>query len=156
VVDTCVLLDVLEDDAAFGARSAERIRDALNDYALVAPPFVFCELLAGGHSDAAVASLFMRSRIGYDEAVPTAVYKTAAARFRDYLARRRASPDEVVCPGCGSTEHPACSECGRPLAQRKMAMDFLIGAYALRAADGAILTRDSGVFAPYFPDVRLV
>jgi predicted nucleic acid-binding protein len=49
-----------------------------------------------------------------------------------------------------------CTQCGQQLVSRQhVAADFLIGAHALRHADG-LLTRDRGFYATYFPTLRLI
>lgn len=156
VVDTNVIVDVMDDDPRFGRPSADRLQNALQGHALVVPPFVVCELLCGGKSQTQVDGFLRGSRIEFIENVPLEAYSLAAERFRLYLARHRRDPGVVECPACGRNNRPTCSECGEALAARRLPMDYLIGAFALCSGDSRILTRDAGVYGRDFRDVRVV
>ena len=156
VVDTNVLVDVLEADPVHARPSAKRVSRAVQSRALVVPPFVLCELLAGGRDAGRLAVFFQRARLGLEEHVPLAVYQVAAERYRRYLLARKQQMGVVDCPRCGAPQLPVCSECGHGLAVRKPPMDFLIGAYAVVAGDRCMLTRDQGTYRTYFPELVLV
>lgn len=157
VVDTSVLLDILDDYSHFAAQSVERLEAALEEHALVVPPFVFCELLVSpGRTPMDIEEFLELANIALVADVPLTVYAEAATRYAAYLARRRRAPGEIQCPQCGTVSRPSCPHCDRPLSQRKMPSDFLIGAFAVRAGDGRILTRDADVLGTYFSDVVLV
>ncbi len=156
MVDTNIIVDVLQPDPAHGRASARRLRKALQSYALLVPPFVYCELMAAGRSAGLLADFFVRARLGLERDIPLEVYDVAAQRYQQYLSVRRQGDDVVQCPGCGATQHPTCSKCARSLSSRKMPFDFLIGAFAVVAGDRHTLTRDPGTYQRYFPDLILV
>lgn len=155
-MDTNVLVDVLEADPVHGYPSARRVGRAVQSRALVVPPFVLCELLAGGRDADVLEEFFLRARLGLEEDVPLPVYQVAAERYRRYLLSRKQAQGRIDCPRCGAGQYPVCSECGNVLSVRKMPMDFLIGAFALVAGDRCMLTRDQGTYRAYFPELRFV
>lgn len=156
MVDTNIVIDIMDGDPKFGRQSADRLRDALKDHALIIPPFVLCELLCGGKSTAQVEAFCRGSRIEMVDEVSLEVYGLAAERFSLYVSRRRTALGVVECPGCGHPNRPTCSECGHALASRKLPMDYLIGAFALCASDSHILTRDPGVYSHDLRELHLI
>lgn len=131
VVDTCVLLDVLEDDPAFGAASAELLERLLAD-GLEICPVTFAELAPAFAGDCGLQEEFL---VGVGVSLPPAWQEddTVAAHqgWARHVRRKRRGG------------HPR-----RPLA------DVLIGAHATRRS--GLVTRNSGDFRPIFPDLRIV
>lgn len=130
VVDTCVLLDVLEDDPDFGAASAGLL-DRLSGDGLEVSPVTYAELAPAFGGDRALQEEFLTG-VGVDlpalwSWADTLAAHSAWARFIA-LKRRGAQPR-------------------RPLA------DILVGAHA--SARSGLVTRNPDDFAAIFPDLRL-
>lgn len=130
VVDTCVLIDVLEDDPSFGAASA-RLLERLLGEGLEVCPVTFAELAPAFDGDRSVEEEFLA---GVGIALPPAWSwdDTVAAHegWARYLRRKR----QAALPR-------------RPLA------DILIGAHALRRT--GLVTRNPDDFRPVFPALRM-
>ena len=131
VVDTCVLIDIADDDPMFGERSAECLATRAEEgftlspvsYVELAPVFdgsrrLLDEFLAGLGVDAAAV---------FDQADRHAAF-SAWAR---HISERRA----------GRTG-------------RRPAADVLIGAFAMR--HNGLITRNSSDFATLYPTLRIV
>jgi predicted nucleic acid-binding protein len=130
VVDTCVLVDVLEDDPDFGEASAALL-DRLGGEGLEVCPVTYAELAPAFGGDRALQDEFLA---GVGIVLPaewtwadTLAAHAGWARFIE-LKRRGAVPR-------------------RPLA------DILIGAYA--AGRQGLVTRNPDDFGPVFPDLPL-
>ncbi|HEX4963455.1 MAG TPA: type II toxin-antitoxin system VapC family toxin [Thermoanaerobaculia bacterium] len=130
VVDTCVLIDVLEDDPQFGQASALTL-DAHAKHGLVVCPITYAELAPSFGGDRLLQDEFL-SGVGADYQQDWAWDDTLSAHdaWNRFVRRRRAG----VLPK-------------RPLA------DILIGAFASRH-DG-LITRNPDDFKSVFPDLPL-
>jgi predicted nucleic acid-binding protein len=130
VVDTCLLIDVLEDDPAFGQASAELL-DAHLDEGLLVCPVTYAELAPAFGGNADLQNEFLAG-VGVDWRGDWIFRDTlrAHAAWADLIEKRRSG----ILPK-------------RPIA------DILIGAFAVRH-DG-ILTRNPSDFASLFPDLTL-
>lgn len=130
VVDTCLLIDVLEDDAEFGARSAALL-DAHRSEGLALCPISYAELSPAFEGSRTFQEEFLEG-VGIAYRDPWGWEDTLAAHvaWSVYVTKKRA----------GLTQK-------RPLA------DILIGAYAVRRQ--GLLTRNAGDFAPFFPNLVL-
>ena len=125
-VDTNVLLDVFRPDPKFGPLSAEWLRRAYDDGAVLVCDVVYAELVP-----------FFGDRLTLDEAlsdlgatlspIDSSIAYEAGVRWMRY--RRAGGP------------------------RTRIVADFLIGAHALAAAD-RFLTRDRGFYASYFEELR--
>jgi predicted nucleic acid-binding protein len=130
VVDTCLLIDVLEGDPEFGVSTAEAL-DAHGDEGLVICPISYAELAPAFQGDKALQDEFL-SGVGIDFRQDWGWEDTLRAHqaWNDLVQRRRAG------------QIPK-----RPLA------DILIGAFATRFQ--GLLTRNPSDFAPVFPGLSL-
>lgn len=128
LVDSNVLLDVLEEDPEWFGRSAERLAECADSSTLVINPVIYAEVSVGFRRieelEAALPQdLFRRDSLPWEAAF------MAGKCFLDY---RRA----------GGT-------------RRSPLPDFFIGAHAL--VEGmALLTRDAARYRTYFPKLRLI
>lgn len=130
VVDTCLLIDVLDDDPVFGEPSATLLEDHLPE-GLIVCPITYAELAPAFDGDLDLQEEFLR-RAGISHREDWSFRDTReahAAWHRHVLNKRRGASAK------------------RPLA------DILIGAFALRF-DG-LLTRNPGDFQPSFPGLEV-
>ncbi len=131
VVDTCVLIDVLEDDPDFGAASA-RLLDERASEKLAICPIVYAELAPAFEGSNELQQEYLRG-VGVDFRRPWSWQDTrqAHAAWNRYAKQRR----QRLAPK-------------RPLA------DILIGAFA--AGCGGLITRNRADFAGVFPDLLII
>ena len=128
VVDTNVILDVLNDDPRFATASIRAMQGALGDGALMACDVVWAE-------------------VGAWFASPE-----AAADVMDRFGVRFAALDPEVSAAAGRVWHRYRTERG---SRERMLPDFLIGTHAWMRAD-RLLTRDRGFYRAYFKRLRIV
>lgn len=131
VVDTSVLIDVAEDDARFGARSARALERHLTS-GLVVCMVTYAELAPVFEGDAALQDLFLFG-VGVEPRAEWSAQDTLAAHggWHRHVQRRRTGDQRR-----------------RPLA------DVLIGAFAVRYE--GLITRNAKDFRRLFPDLPLV
>jgi hypothetical protein len=130
VVDTCVLIDVLEADPQFGLASAELL-EQLHPEGLTICPVTYAELAPAFDGSAALQEEFLFG-VGVDFRHDWSFQDTARAHSAWHLyvqSRRR-------------TKLPQ-----RPLA------DVLIGAFA--TGRSGLVTRNRGDFADLFPELAI-
>ena len=131
VVDTCVILDVLERDPVFGMASAEAI-DHHADDGLIISPMTYVELSPAFLGDEARERNFL-FEIGID--LPPGVsdedLSIAAATWNRHIQRKRSGK-----------------------AARRPVADVMIGALA-QANDG-LITRNADDFRALFPSLNIV
>jgi len=132
VVDTCVVIDVGEDDPEFGERSA-RVLDRRAREGLLLCPVTTIELAPAFGGDRAALRTFLR-HLGVQDAEPWLEEDTAAAfhGWWRYIAARRS----------------------RRVKKKRPIADILIGAFACRFH--GLITRNPADFAPWFPRLRLI
>jgi predicted nucleic acid-binding protein len=130
VVDTCVLIDVLEDDPAFGKSSADLLEKSLRD-GLVLSPVTMVELSPAFDGNLETQKHFLE-QVGIDFTDPWTFGDTECAHraWNAYVQARRASHAPK-----------------RPLA------DLLIGAFAFRHK--GLITRNPADFRRWFPKLKL-
>lgn len=127
-IDTSVLLDVFGADAEFGARSADTLRGALDQGAIIACEIVWAETAASFPTRAAAKAAFASLRVEFSaQGEPASL--TAGESWRAYRS-------------AGGTRD-------------RLVADFLIGAHALHHAD-RLLTRDRGFYRRYFNGLPIV
>lgn len=131
VVDTCVILDILERDPKFGVASADAL-DSLADGGLVISPLTYVELSPAFLGDEARERDFLFD-IGID--LPPAFGEKdlsfAHAAWNEHIRRKRS----------GKTAK-------RPVA------DAMIGALAM--ANDGLVTRNAADFRAMFPALKII
>lgn len=130
VVDTCVLIDVLEEDPSFGLVSAEVLEESMGD-GLVICPMTYAELSPAFQGDRALQDEFL-AEVGVDFRQDWMRADTLYAHqsWNRFIQRRR------------SQQLPK-----RPL------VDILIGAFATRFQ--GLITRNPEDFKRVFPSLSL-
>lgn len=130
VVDTCLVIDVLDDDAEFGRFSA-LLLDQLVTEELVLCPISYVELAPAFLGDCTRQNDFLEN-IGIHYSIPWAWQDTQNAHkaWTRYVNLRR--------------EHKT---------NRRPVADILIGAFA--ASRHGLLTRNPDDFAPVFPALKI-
>ena len=131
VVDTCVILDVLERDPTFGVASTEAIDQHVDD-GLIVSPLTYVELAPAFLGDEAREKNFL-FEIGIDLPPGTSeeALSIAVAAWNSHVQHKRSSK----------------------VARRPVA-DILIGALA-QANDG-LITRNASDFRALFPSLNIV
>jgi predicted nucleic acid-binding protein len=131
VVDTCVLIDVLEDDPDFGHASALCLKKYLSE-GVVLSPVSMIELSPAFEGNLSKQKDFLSlCGVGYEAVMEAADLSRAHASWNHYIQKKRLG-----------------KAIKRPLA------DIMIGAFASRF-DG-LITRNPKDFRPWFPHLHLV
>ena len=125
-VDTNVLLDVFIPSDEHGPQSREWLSAAYNAGAVIICDLVYAELVPAFSSRMSLDSALRELGAALSPINSSIAYE-AGLRWKLYR------------------------ESGGP--RNRIIIDFLIGAHAASTAD-AILTRDRGFFATYFPDLK--
>jgi len=130
VVDTCILLDILDEDPAFGLKSA-RALNAQQEHKLIISPMTYVEL----------APAFLGDRRLQDQ-------------FLDGLGIHLASGEPGVLNAAHDAWHAHVSRKRKGRDARRPIADVFIGALA-NSLDG-LITRNVKDFRSLFPDLTLV
>lgn len=128
LVDTCVLVDVIEEDPIWSGWSQSTLEEWARRGPVCINPVVYAELSPDFDDPAALNGLLGKAGIEYRE-IPREALFLAARAHQAY--RRRGGERSGVLP------------------------DFFIGAHA-RVLDAPLLTRDPRRFRAAFPDLALV
>ena len=128
LVDTNVLVDVLEDDPEWADWSIGQLRAQSRIHRLAINPVIYAEI-----------SVRFRSVEDLDEAIPSNDYLRAALPWSAAFLAGKAFVDYRRRGGTRTSTLP----------------DFFIGAHAA-AGDLTLLTRDVARYRTYFPTVRLI
>ena len=128
LVDTNVILDVVEDDPRWAAWSQSQLETASLKYTLAINPVIYAELSIAYNRIEELESMLTRAEITI-EPIPREALFLAGRVFLDY--RRRKGSKSGVLP------------------------DFFIGAHAA-VARIPLLTRDVRRYRTYFPTVELI
>lgn len=130
VVDTCIVLDVFEDDPTFGMPSAKLLERLLAD-GLCVSPVTMVELSAAFSGDLLEQKRFLgEAGISYGEHWTTADTEASHHAWNTYVQSRRAGKIPK-----------------RPVA------DLLIGGFALNR--GGLVTRNPADFKRWFPKLPI-
>jgi hypothetical protein len=130
IVDTCVILDVLEDDPQFGRQSAELLQ-ALLPQGLAISPVTMVELSAAFEGKLDEQKAFLgQAGISYSELWTAADTEAAHRAWNEYVKLRR------------SHKIPK-----RPVA------DLLIGGFAVNRT--GLVTRNATDFKRWFPKLKI-
>ena len=128
LVDSCVIIDVIENDRAWAEWSQKQLESWSVTGTLLINPVIYAELSIGFRRIEEVEALISKARIAVEE-IPREALFLAGKAFQRYKAR-------------GGTRTAVLS-------------DFFIGAHA--AVLGIpLLTRDVRRFADYFPKLKIV
>ena len=123
LVDTNVLLDVLQDDPQWAEWSIAQLRAHAQIHALAINPVIYAEISLSFSTIEALDAVVARMELAVHE-IPKAALFLAGKAFAQY--RRRGGGKAQVLP------------------------DFFIGAHAA-VQDWPLLTRDASRFRTYFP-----
>lgn len=131
VVDTCVIIDVLEDDPQFGRSSARKLQSLLKQ-GLVLCPVTMIELSPAFEGDIGAQKEFLEMcGIDYHQDFTSVDSEAAHSVWNDYIQAKRVKQ-------AGK----------RPIA------DFLIGGFAMRF-DG-LVTRNRVDFSRWFKTLSII
>ena len=126
-VDSCILIDIFNDDAQWKSWSVEQVSQAL-PRGLCINAIVYAEVSSSFSTQQDVSSAIKRGRLDIKDIPMEAAYLAANA-FKRY--RQNKGQFKIALP------------------------DFFIGAHA-HILSCPLLTRDPQRFATYFPDVELI
>lgn len=130
VVDTCIVLDVFENDPTFGHPSAKLLQKLLPQ-GLTISPVTMVELSAAFSGDLAEQKHFLdQAGISYQEPWTAADTEQAHAAWNSYVVAKRQTQSAK-----------------RPIA------DILIGGFAANRT--GLVTRNSRDFARWFPRLKI-
>jgi len=132
-VDSCVLIDLLGDDARAGV-AEQLLRDALARGPVVACEVVVSEVVSGLGYGAELLAALESAGITFSATESRSAVR-AGEMQRRYKERRLAA--------------------GLPAAGPRTVPDFLIGAHALLQCQG-LITRDAGFFRDYFKGLKVI
>jgi predicted nucleic acid-binding protein len=131
VVDTCLVIDVLDADPEYGAASAHLI-DAKSPEGLLLCPVSFIELAPAFGGELKRQEHFLRQiNVSFSEDWTWVDTSTAFAGWHRYITLKRSGK-----------------------MRRRPVADLLIGAFCMRF-DG-LLTRNAGDFTSLFPDLEII
>ena len=131
VVDTCVLLDILDDIQPFAEASADALDKKSEEGLLTVAPITYVELAPAFNGDRAMQDLFLRHvGVSVDFGGNEEAIFTAHKAWHEHIMRKRAG-----------------SEKKRPIA------DIMIGAYAMQR--GGLITRNESDFRSLYPDLTI-
>lgn len=133
IIDTCVILDVFENDPQFGFSSARCLTRLLPE-GLGVSPLTMVELSVAFSGRMLEQKWFLdQAGISYSEPWTTVDTEAAHTAWNLHVVKRRRSPTKLP---------------KRPLP------DILIGGYA--ANRSGLVTRNPSDFVPWFPRLRII
>ena len=130
VVDTCVIIDLVERDGKFSAASAATLGSKSDDSFVIAP-ITYVELAPVFDGDSERQNAFLKNAwIDFDFAGNDAAVLAAHRAWYEHIMRKRAGQ----------------------VAKRPIA-DIMIGAYAMQK--GGLITRNEADFRSLFPNLTI-
>ena len=130
VVDTCVIIDLVERDGKFSAASAAALESRLDDSFVIAP-ITYVELAPVFDGDIERQNAFLKKAwIDFDFAGNDAAVLAAHRAWYEHISRKRAGQ----------------------VAKRPIA-DIMIGSYAMQK--GGLITRNEADFRSLFPNLTI-
>lgn len=135
-VDTTILLDILKDE--FRVFQEKLYTALMRREDLIIPPVVYAELMPQFKGDIDLLAQFLKEHKIAIEPLCLNSAVSAARAWMKYLKRK----NKLKCPECGH----------QLLLREHFLSDFYIGGFALAKCD-ALLTRDRGIYAKYFPEI---
>ena len=131
VVDTCVLLDILDEISPFAEVAAEALDAKAEDGTLTIAPITYVELAPAFNGDRGMQDLFLRHvGINIDFGGAEMAVFTAHKAWFEHIMRKRAGTEKK-----------------RPIA------DIMIGAYAMQK--GGLITRNEADFRSLYPNLTI-
>lgn len=131
VVDTCVLLDILDEIPPFAEAAAEALDVKSQDGMLAVAPITYVELAPAFNGDREMQDLFLRTvGVNIDFGGDAAAVLTAHKAWYEHIMRKRAG--QVA-------KHPIA--------------DVIIGAYAMQK--GGLITRNEDDFRSLYPNLPI-
>ena len=128
LVDTNVLIDVLQDDATWAAWSLQQVRALSRVRRLAVNPVIYAELAMSFDNAGALDAQIDALELSYVELSRSALF--LAGRAHLHYRRRGGTKDQVLA-------------------------DFFIGAHAM-VNGRTVLTRDAARFRTYFPRLNVI
>ena len=128
LVDSNVLIDVITDDAVWGAWSSASLQRVADESVLIVNALIYAELSFGFDTIEAL-----------EEVLPQDVFRREGLPFEAAFLAGKAFGRYRAAGGLRRSPLP----------------DFYIGAHAA-VAGHALLTRDAGRYRTYFPSLRLI
>lgn len=151
-VDTNVLLDILIPNPGHCLTSKRLLDEGLAEGALVVCEMVYGELAAQFQNQGRLDMFLQDTGIRLLQSAPETL-NLAGLKWFEYCQRQVRTPQ---CPAYGHALPSTCSACGKCQSPRQHILaDFLIGAHALLQTD-RLLTRDTGYYSTYFPELELL
>jgi hypothetical protein len=131
VVDTCVLLDILDEISPFAELAADTLDRKAEDGVLAIAPITYVELAPAFNGDREMQDLFLRHvGVNIDFGGTEAAVFTAHKAWYEHVMRKRAGTEKK-----------------RPIA------DIMIGAYAMQK--GGLITRNEADFRSLYPNLTI-
>lgn len=131
VVDTCVLLDIMDEIPPFAELAAEALDEKSESGALAIAPITYVELAPAFNGDREMQDLFLRHvGVSIDFGGAEEAVFTAHKAWYEHIMRKRAGAEKK-----------------RPIA------DIMIGAFAMRK--GGLITRNENDFRALYPNLTI-
>ena len=131
VVDTCILLDIMDEIPPFAELAAEALDEKAEEGALTIAPITYVELAPVFNGDRAMQDLFLRNvGVSIDFGGDDEAVFTAHKAWYEHIVRKRAGTEKK-----------------RPIA------DVMIGAYAMQK--GGLITRNEADFRSLYPNLTI-
>lgn len=131
VVDTCVLLDTLDEISPFAEAAAEALDEKAEEGELTVAPITYVELAPAFNGDRAMQDLFLGNvGVNIDFGGNAAAVFTAHQAWYEHIMRKRSGAEKK-----------------RPVA------DVMIGACAMRK--GGLITRNESDFRTLYPNLTI-